>query len=232
MFLFVPMQIDDSFSPVLEEHKEISESIETIVCTLNYHHLEYENTPRSYIRHSSPETEYTSNDTMTKSKNPNVLVPLDEHSESASVTNVYVGTQWTVEGEEGEEGEVLEATGTVRGVSQAEEEEKEENKDKEEEKEEERSKVTGHDESNYDRVNGNTYESLEPKLPVDEFPTNNPKETTFSDVPLSSMSFYTYGGYLHSVQGNTSRTSGYISDTNAMWNRSPILLSKAYESEL
>lgn len=175
---------------------------------------------------------------MNRPINPNVLVPLDEHSESASVTNMnaYVGTQWTVEGEEGE---VLEASETVKEVSQAEEEEEEENeedKDKEEEEEkeedkdaEERSKVTCHDESNSDRVNSNTYESLEPKLPVDEFPTIDAKET---DVPLSPMSFYTHGGYQHSVQGNTSRTSGYISDTNAMWNRSPILLSKAYEIEL
>ena len=239
MILFLLVQIDDSFRPVesLIQSRRISESRDTVLCPLNkYDHLENENTSRGYVQLSSPddindEIDDTSRSfigTVSQPTNPNILVPPDEHRGSANVTNmnVLVETQLTAEGEggevqwtaEGEGGKVPVATGTVKEAPQTDEEE------------EERRKETSNDEPSYDKADNDTYESLESKMPQDEFPTNE-LDPTSSDNDLS-MSFYTYGFYPHSAQANTSTTSGYISDANAMWNGNAILLSTSKESEV
>ena len=237
MILFLLVQIDDSFCPVSESlmhSRRISESRDTVLCPLNkYDHLENENTSRGYVRLSSPDDIDDEMDdtsfigTVSQPTNPNILVPPDEHRGSANVTNmnVLVETQWTADGEggevlwtaEGEGGEVPVATGTVKEAPQT------------DKQEEERRKETSNDEPNYNKVDNDTYESLESKMPQDEFPTNE-LDPTSSDNDLS-MSFYTYGFYPHSARANTSTTSGYISDPNAMWNGNAILLSTAQESK-
>lgn len=217
------------------------------------HILDYENTPKTYIRRAPPKVIEAENPLFLESADElsgldSILVPPDDGSNITESANSRVGVRdHDSIGSQNSSSEVGNKTMNAIVTSEADslEEAKEEDNEEEGEKAEETKEEGGRElvcsdlseHVPYTQGTSGTYESLESQqhlfdLPEDEFPvskpfTLGPQELTSIGASLAK-SFTMDGGYLRPTsypQTNGSRSSGYVTDLSVMNTTTPALMS-------
>ena len=208
------MQLDSEYSPVsLEEGKrQIMESIETIFAPwIDSDLVSYDKPPWTYIK-------------QTSSSNY-IAAPLDQDKVHVTLYQRDSGIVHPVD-TKNSDSIFAPRTESEEGVEVEEVVEKVDEKD--EEKEEERLEIAmeedERDDPHHTRSQAGyvSLESIKHRFSVNDELTD---ESTFKEPETSPE--LRIGGVLqsHSHSGNSSRSSGYVSDRSLMWNRTVVLSS-------
>ena len=253
------LQLKGDFPPVsLTICEPIPASLETLLNVLETpcsqtHILDYENTPKTYIRHAPPKVVEAENPLFLESADElsgldSILVPPDDGSNITESANSRIGVQdhdsigsRNSSSEVGNETVNAIVTTEADSLEEAKQEEDEEEGEKAEEMKEEGGRELGCSDLSehvaYTQGTSGTYKSLESQqhlfdLPEDEFPVSKP--FTLSPQELTSIgaslakSFTMDGGYLHPtsyLQTNSSGSSGYVTDLSMINTTTPALMS-------